>query len=83
VLARFRATQPPIPSKPISDTGQADLLTIDLTDNERYFVWWAQGHWGGCAGDAPLPIDVLGCTSQDEFDALTDHLVAAVKQATR
>ena len=21
-------------------------------------MWWALGHWGGCASDAPLPIAV-------------------------
>ena len=46
------ARQPPIPSKPMSDTGQADLVTIDLTDDERYSCG---GHWATGAG-APVTL---------------------------
>jgi hypothetical protein len=36
--------------------------------------------WGGAAGDAPLPIAILGMSDWDEFDALTDRLESAIKQ---
>lgn len=63
----------------MSETSDADLVAIDLTDDERYFMWWALGHWGGCASDAPLPVNLLGFTGWDEFDALTDRLATAIK----
>lgn len=63
----------------MSEATDADLVAIDLTDDERYFMWWALGHWGGCASDAPLPVNFLGFTGWDEFDAVTDRLATAIK----
>src|SRR5262249_16282187 len=70
----------PITSAPMSETTNTDLVATDLTDDERYFVWWALGHWGGCASDAPLPVRLVGAANWDEFDALTDRLATAVKR---
>jgi hypothetical protein len=63
----------------MSGTTKADLVAIDLTDDERYLIGWALGHWGGCASDAPLPVRLVGAANWDEFDALTDRLATAVK----
>jgi hypothetical protein len=63
----------------MDDVADVDAVAIELTDDERYFMGWALGHWGGAASDAPLPVSLVGVSDWEEFDALTDRLATAVK----
>ena len=63
----------------MDDVADVDAVAIELTDDERYFMGWALGHWGGAASDAPLPVGLVGVSDWEEFDALTDRLATAVK----
>ena len=56
----------------------ASLIAIDLTELEREFIADALYAWRGPAGWTPLPIEALGLSNWDEFDALTDRLRDAV-----
>jgi hypothetical protein len=49
-------------------------IAIDLTERERTFIADALYEWRGPAAWVPLPIEALGLTNWDEFDALTDRL---------
>jgi hypothetical protein len=53
-------------------------VTIDLTERERSFIVDGLREWQGSAGWKPLPIEAMGISDLDEFDALTDRLRAAV-----
>jgi hypothetical protein len=57
-----------------------DQIDIELTERERTFIADALYAWSGPAGWKPLPIDALGLSDWDAFDALTDRLRAAVSQ---
>jgi hypothetical protein len=69
--------RPPVRmSGPSSD----ELVAIDLTDDERSFMYFALIHWGALASDAPLPINALfGIGDWKEFDSLTERLAQAIK----
>lgn len=56
----------------------ATPIRIDLTEQERTFIADALYAWSGPAGWTPLPIEALGLSNWDEFDALTDRLRDAV-----
>jgi hypothetical protein len=53
-------------------------IAIDLTERERKFIVGGLREWHGSASWVPLPIEALGMSDWDEFDALTDRLRAAV-----
>jgi hypothetical protein len=53
-------------------------IAIDLTERERDFIVDGLREWQGSAGWKPLPIEAMGISDWDEFDALTDRLRAAV-----
>jgi hypothetical protein len=53
-------------------------IAIDLTERERSFIADGLREWQGSAGWTPLPIEALGLSNWDEFDALTDRLRDAV-----
>jgi hypothetical protein len=57
---------------------EESLITIDLTERERKFIVGGLREWHGSASWVPLPIEALGMSDWDEFDALTDRLRAAV-----
>jgi hypothetical protein len=56
-------------------------IAIDLTEDERDFMATALGEWGGSASYAPLPVGLVGVDSWTAFDALTEHLREAIKNA--
>jgi hypothetical protein len=57
------------------------VVTIELTDDERSFMYFALTHWGGPASYAPLPIERLfGISDWAEFDTLTERLAHAITQ---
>lgn len=57
---------------------EESLITIELTERERKFIAGGLREWGGSASWKPLPIEAMGISDWDEFDALTDRLRAAV-----
>jgi hypothetical protein len=59
-------------------TGSPELLTVDLTADERKFVWQAMYQWQFSASDAPFPYQVLGLLSWQEFGELTHRLAHSV-----
>lgn len=56
----------------------SELVAVDLSERERGFIDAVLREWGGSAGSAPMPIEVLGLSTWDEFDALTDRLRGAI-----
>jgi hypothetical protein len=57
------------------------VVAVDLTDDERDFMYWALSHWGsGLATYKALPMSVLGIAGSDEFASLTDRLGQAVRR---
>lgn len=64
----------------MSSTADAEVVSIDLTGDERDFVYWALTHWGtGLATYKPLPMTILGIADADRFRALTERLATAVR----
>lgn len=63
---------------PMTDLAGQAPVAIELTDREREIIADALYEWQGSAGWAPLPIDALGLSSWEEFDALTDRLRDAI-----
>jgi hypothetical protein len=59
-------------------TTSAELLTVDLTDDERTFIWQAMYQWQFSASRKPFPYQVLGLSSWNEFAELTFRLAHAV-----
>ena len=59
-------------------TASPELLTVDLSGDERRFVWQAMYQWQFSASDAPFPYQVLGLSSWREFCELTHRLAHAV-----
>ena len=57
---------------------ERNLIAIDLTEREREFIARALYERQGSASWTPLPIDALGLSDWDEFDALIDRLRDAV-----
>jgi hypothetical protein len=57
---------------------EESLIAIDLTERERKFIVGGLREWQGSAGWTPLPIEAMGLSDWDEFDALTDRLRVAV-----
>lgn len=57
---------------------EESLIAIDLAERERSFIADGLREWQGSAGWKPLPIEALGLSNWDEFDALTDRLRDAV-----
>jgi hypothetical protein len=64
----------------MSDTADNELLAIDPTDAERYFMYMALTPWGGLASNKPLPLTILGVSDWAEFDALTDRLARTITE---
>ena len=54
------------------------LVVVDLTEDERNFIWHAMYQWQFSAASKPFPIQVLGLSNWDEFDELTARLAHAV-----
>ena len=64
----------------MSDTADAEVVSIDLTGNERDFVYWALTHWGtGLATYKTVPMTILGIGDAEEFRTLTERLALAVR----
>jgi hypothetical protein len=59
-------------------TGSQELLTVELSEDERRFIWQAMHQWQWSASDAPFPYQVLGLSSWREFVELTHRLAHAV-----
>lgn len=59
-------------------TTSPELLTVDLTDDERNFIWEAMYQWQFSASRQPFPYQVLGLSSWHEFAELTYRLAHAV-----
>jgi hypothetical protein len=59
-------------------TTSQELLTVDLTDDERNFVWQAMYQWQFSASRKPFPYQVLGLSTWHEFAELTYRLAHAV-----
>jgi hypothetical protein len=64
--------------EPGSDDG-TNMVAIELTPEERYFICSALIEWSGVATGAPLPIKTLGiATNWIEFDSLVSCLETAI-----
>jgi hypothetical protein len=59
-------------------TTSAELLTVDLSDDERAFIWQAMYQWQFSASRQPFPYQVLGLATWQEFAELTHRLAHAV-----
>jgi hypothetical protein len=59
-------------------TTSAELLTVDLSDDERTFIWQAMYQWQFSASRQPFPYQVLGLATWQEFAELTHRLAQAV-----
>lgn len=59
-------------------TTSPELLTVDLTVDERNFIWQAMYQWQFSASRKPFPYQVLGLSSWQEFAELTHRLALAV-----
>jgi hypothetical protein len=57
---------------------EPELITIDLTGDERDFILTAFTEFGGTASYAPFPIRILGVSTDDEFEELLDRLRRAI-----
>ncbi|SOJ54748.1 hypothetical protein MSIMFB_02241 [Mycobacterium simulans] len=57
---------------------EPQLITIDLTDDERDFMLGVLSEFGGPAGYTPFPIKILGISTADEFDELLIRLRKAI-----
>jgi hypothetical protein len=64
----------------MTDTAGAEVVSIDLTGDERDFVYWALTHWGsGLATYKSVPMTILGIADADQFHALTERLATGVR----
>jgi hypothetical protein len=61
-----------------SMTGSADLVAVDLTDDERDFIVQSLFQWQGPAAGKPFPFQVLGLSSWEQFSKLVVRLERAV-----
>jgi hypothetical protein len=59
-------------------TTSPELLTVDLSEDERKFIWEAMYQWQFSASRKPFPYQVLGLSSWEEFAELTYRLAHAV-----
>jgi hypothetical protein len=59
-------------------TRSQELLTAELSEDERKFIWQAMYQWQWSASDAPFPYQVLGLSSWTEFAELTHRLAHSV-----
>ena len=59
-------------------TTSPKLLTVDLTDDERNFIWQAMYQWQFSASGKPFPYQVLGLSTGKEFADRTYRLAHAV-----
>lgn len=56
----------------------SELVSVDLTTDERSFIQHALNQWQFSATGTPFPIRVLGLSTWEEFDDLTGRLSHAV-----
>jgi hypothetical protein len=54
------------------------LVAVDLTKDERDFIWQALYQWALSASGKPFPFQVLGLSTWEEFGELTGRLQNAV-----
>jgi hypothetical protein len=59
-------------------TSSSELVTVDLTERERTFIWEALHQWVWSATSKPFPFQVLGISRWEEFTELTGRLAHAV-----
>lgn len=59
----------------------ADPVTIDLTDDERRFMFYGLGEWLGPARGAPLLLSMFGMSTTDEFYDMVTRLTEAMRTA--
>lgn len=57
------------------------MIAVDLAHRERRFIADALFEWQGSAGRKPLPIEILGCASWDQFDHLCTRLRSAIENS--
>jgi hypothetical protein len=62
----------------MTTSSSAELLTVDLSDDERNFIWQAMYQWQFSASRQPFPYQVLGLSTWQEFAELTHRLAHAV-----
>jgi hypothetical protein len=61
-----------------------ELVTIDLTDDERQLLVLSMNEYFGAARKGwPLLIPLLGLSTPDEFRVLVDHLMDALEYKSR
>jgi hypothetical protein len=60
------------------ETGSQELLTVDLSEDERKYIWQAMYQWQWSASRQPFSYQVLGLSSWAEFANLTHRLAHAV-----
>ncbi|ORA35531.1 hypothetical protein BST20_17660 [Mycobacterium branderi] len=53
-------------------------MSVELTDDERKFIWQAMYQWQFSASGKPFPYQVLGLSTRKEFAELTYRLAHAV-----
>jgi hypothetical protein len=59
-------------------TTSAQLLTVELSDDERKFVWQAMYECRFSVADKPFPYQALGLSSWEQFGELSHRLAHAV-----
>jgi hypothetical protein len=59
----------------------SELVTIDLTDDERQFMFYGLGEWLGPARGARLLLPVFGMSTTDEFYDMVTRLTEAMRAA--
>jgi hypothetical protein len=58
-----------------------ELVTIDLTDDERQFMFYGLGEWLGPARGAQLLLPVFGVSTANEFYDMVTRLTEAMRAA--
>jgi hypothetical protein len=61
-------------------TDSAELVPVELTEDEREFIEQALQQWGWSASDAPFPFQLLGLPTWEEFGSLAVRLQRAVTE---
>ncbi|MCV7078335.1 hypothetical protein [Mycobacterium szulgai] len=62
---------------------EPELISIDLTDDERDFMLRVLSEFGGPASYTPFPIKILGISTSDDFDELLMRLRKALWHSER